>query len=87
MFRLFGSRLVDAFGRDMTGKMISDIDNEQVRNEIIARHTKVLDTRKPIYVGNNFHWSPRDYIKWVQVIFPMRRGDEINDTISCVFFE
>lgn len=87
MFRLFGSKLVDAFGRDMTGKLISDIGNEKVGNEVVDRHAKVLTGRQPIYVENNFYWSPRDYLKWVQVIFPLRRAGDISDTLSCVYFE
>jgi hypothetical protein len=53
-FRLFGTELVDAYGQDVTGKFLDEIDLSSITAEVTRQVTRIIAERRPQSVRVRF---------------------------------
>lgn len=70
-FRLFGTKLVDATGFDLTGKFGEDVIGAEETN---ARHYAAIEAKRPYLFNGPLTWSSRDYKGYTALVMPF--GDE-----------
>lgn len=84
-FRLFGTRLVAAYGQDLTGKFVDEIDvGGKVPPEILARATKVV-RECCINVGRSRYTKKGDqrHVEYELILLPLSDDGVTVNMIVC----
>lgn len=57
-YRLMGTALVEGTGRDITGKLLSELHGgtPEVMNRLKSRFDQVIATRQPVYTSGQVYW-------------------------------
>ena len=66
-YRLIGSMIVDAVGRDVTGKMVSDVFEEPILR--LYRH--LMQHPTPVRAYGNVEWRERCYLAHECIVLPL----------------
>lgn len=48
-FRLFGTELINVYGRDLTGRFLDELTPHDLRSVVILHSREVVKTRKPLF--------------------------------------
>ncbi|MBU0724521.1 MAG: PAS domain-containing protein [Alphaproteobacteria bacterium] len=74
-YRLVGSRLVDLFGRELTGCYVDEVYRGSVRKEALAAYRQTAEGRQPLYSRRTLHGLFRSY-SYDRLMLPLRRGGD-----------
>lgn len=78
-FRLFGTRIVDDAGIDLTGKSWDDAPEAE---DVIARSRHLVKTGEPYFVSEiKALWSPRSYKSYQSLALPLAKDGKNVDMI------
>ncbi len=81
-----GSALADAFGRDQTGKKISELEFGEIKDGMRQLHFDALQG-EIVYASCTFAFQNREHRKWHQVKMQMTHSGRTNETVAVIVFE
>lgn len=86
--RLVGTKVVDMYGSDFTGRNMEDIDFGDVRSKILAEYRLAVHEKRPVYSDHEFR-KLNDYHRTIErAIFPLSDDDHtVNKLIAFLDFE
>ena len=70
-FRLLGTKLVERFGRDYTGRFLDEFLSGAYYEHIRGIYRDVYVHRRPIYDENVFRWSEMNHVWAKRLILPL----------------
>jgi hypothetical protein len=74
-FRLYGTHVAEMYGEDMTGRLVSEIDNNNYATQLFRAVYRVVTLRRqPVFT----HHRPPPHISvtaWKRLILPLANGD------------
>jgi PAS domain S-box-containing protein len=76
-FRLFGTRLTDVYGRDLTGSFLDELTPHDLWSVVIQHYREVVKTRQPIFAPisvSNGKW----YTEVSRLLLPLSGNGEVN---------
>jgi hypothetical protein len=82
-----GTHLVNNFGCERTGLMISELPNQRRRTELFDLLQDILANKRPMFSKGDLNIDDRAYKKWQQVKMPLQRKGEINEVLTLLVFE
>ena len=86
-FRVMGSGITEQTGLNVTGKCVSQLDNEQLRGRIAAALWRVCETRAPVRLTARQSAVPHLQHKYIEAIYlPLGDGETATHVISGVVF-
>jgi len=85
--RFLGTKLVDNYGGDHTGKLISERGTEEVQQFLMQLNLDALKGEGPIYASGNVFWESKTHKIWHQVRLGLKYGKTIDATLGFVIFE
>ena len=74
--RLIGTQIVAHYGRDSTGRKISEMTSGIYLEAILGLFRDTIRAREPIYSVTNYLHPERDYLLVERLNLPLRRGGE-----------
>ncbi len=74
-YRLTGSAIVEAYGRELTGKFIDEVIPPERRRVAEGHYSLVFDTCRPIYVQNKYTSTKSVDIVATRIILPLSEND------------
>jgi hypothetical protein len=86
-FRLFGTRLATAYGQDLTGKFVDEIDvGGRIPPELLARAAKVV-RQCCIDVGRSQYTKKSDQrrVEYERILLPLSEDGETVNMILCAY--
>lgn len=88
VLRLFGTLLVEAFGRDLTGMRFDDIFVGDDKVAIRAEYDGVAQTGQPLCTRHDANWIERDHVEYERLLMPLSGdGNRVDRLIGAAFFE
>lgn len=83
-YRLVGTEIVDAVGRDLTGRLVSDVDYSGNRDGVLDTFRRPLLVRGPVFRRGAVLWRvDRNWRRYESVHCPLARdGETIDMTIG-----
>ncbi len=86
--RLVGTKIVDMFGSDYTGKYLDDIDFGDVRSKVLNEYRLPVSEKRPVFSDHDFR-KLNDYRHTIErAIFPLSDdGKTVNKLIAFLDFE
>ncbi len=76
--RLVGTGVVEAFGFDGTGKLLSTLFKPVVSNEAVLLYQVALGWARPMIARSTMHyWRHKDHISYESLFLPLA-GDSVN---------
>lgn len=76
-FRLFGTELVNVYGRDLTGRFLDELTPHDLWSVVILHYREVVKTRKPLFCPlsvTNGRW----YTEVSRLLLPLSGNGEVN---------
>ncbi len=86
--RLVGTKIVDMYGSDYTGKYLDEIDFGDVRNKVLNEYHLPIFEKRPVFSDHDFR-KLNDYHHTIErAIFPLSDDDNtVNKLIAFLDFE
>lgn len=86
--RLVGTKIVDMYGSDYTGKYMNEIDFGDVRNKVLKEYHLPVSEKRPVFSDHEFR-KLNDYHHTIErAIFPLSDDDNtVNKLIAFLDFE
>jgi hypothetical protein len=85
--RFLGTALVENYGADHTGKLMSERGTKEVQEFLMQLNLDALKGEGPIYASGNVFWDSKAHKKWHQVRMGLKYGKTIDATLGFVVFE
>lgn len=83
-FRLFGTALVAAYGQDVTGKYVDEIDLNGIGPDVIEHVTRVVRECSPLAVRTRFtKTGDQRYVQYERIGLPL---SEDGSTVNMILF-
>ena len=79
--RLVGTAIQQVTGRDMTGKMISEVFPADFYAEVHRDWSSVVDEKQPLLGSGSLWVSEKEYILWEGIVMPLSRQGEVADML------
>jgi hypothetical protein len=70
-FRLAGTEVCELVGKDITGKLISEVFPPEFCSEVRMHWSSVVEQKKPKSVGGELWVAERNYISWEGIVLPL----------------
>jgi hypothetical protein len=90
-YRLIGTRITEALGRDSTGKKMSELydDQPQARAQLYAAFRLIVDQQAPVFIRGRVFWLPdAQYRRFTSVVMPLSEdGASVSMTLGEMFIE
>jgi hypothetical protein len=83
--RLVGTQVVQAFGQEVTGKFVDEIDQGAVGPAIIARARAIVAERRPDLHVWEYTKGDGRHIKYERLILPLSSDGETVDQLLCAY--
>lgn len=78
-FRLFGTALVDAVGRDLTGARFSTLFSRDVAPDIVREYEMVADRCAPVISRQDAGWAQKSHVRYERLLLPLSDdGERVN---------
>lgn len=88
LMRLFGTALVEAFGRDLTGMEFDDIFGGPEYEVMRLEYDTVARTAAPLCVRHDANWIERDHVVYERMLLPLSDDEKTVDRlIGAAYFE
>lgn len=83
----FGTAMQNAYETDHTGSYLSEMNLGDQEEAVRQLHLDVLSNNKRLYSSGCFDWFKKDNTNWYQVKIPLKRGDRVKETLTCVCYD
>ena len=80
-FRLFGSQMAQVYGRDLTGRRLSEIDDREFSAALRPDYMAVVETGLPSHRRGRLEWSGRGHIGYERILLPLAGDGERVDML------
>jgi len=80
---LYGSHIVNMYGNDFTGKLMSEMGMKEAYRDIHQLNIKIINGERRVFASGDFHWQNREHKSWHQVKMPLERNGTINEVLVC----
>lgn len=71
-FRLFGTNIANALGRDLTGRQLSDPDSFETHAPALRQAlTEVIDGPAIVTTSGGVYWQERSYLQFASLYLPL----------------
>lgn len=86
--RLFGTRLVSVSGRELTGKMLSEIFPNDAEGKFRKELTEICETFEPSLACYDGRWMSKDFVSYERLILPLSEDNiDVNILLGCVIYD
>lgn len=86
IFRLFGTALVDALGRDLTGVRFSTLFTQDVAPDIVREYEAVADRCAPVISRKDAHWVSKSHVRYERLLLPLSDdGERVNRILGAAY--
>jgi hypothetical protein len=86
-YRLAGTAVVNAFGRDPTGHFVDELTNGAYRDFIIGLHRTVCEERRALFCESRYLAQPELLMVVRRLLLPVSEDDDhVNQVISLLVF-
>lgn len=75
-FRLFGSEMARVYGRDLTGRRLSELEDREFTAALRPDYASVASSGRPLLRRGRLEWSQRDHIGYERLLLPLS-GDGV----------
>ena len=83
----FGTAMRSAYENDYTGSYLSEMNFGKQEEAVRQLHLDVLNDNKRLYSHGCFDWFKQDNTNWYQIKVPLKRGDLVKETLTCVYYD
>ena len=84
-FRLHGTNIVELYGYEMTGKLVSNLPQE-VSCTILHEYRELLVLREPKLIARKHVLPKKDYTRIIKLLLPLSSDDtSVDQIISCSY--
>lgn len=80
-YRLFGTELVDAYGRDVTGKALDELFSDIFRKAVTVVFNHVVDHRAPLRTFGSLAWRETERVPFEGIQMPLAADGATVDMI------
>jgi len=84
---MWGSHIASSHGKDLSGKKFTEAGFGNKLQFFHDFHKSVMEGGEIVFKSGVFSWENKQFLKWYQVKMPLRRGQSIHETVSCICFE
>ena len=85
---LFGTALVDAFGRDLTHRRFDEIFSGSDYAAMRAEYDAAVDECRPICVSHDGNWIDRDHVEYTRLLLPLSEdGKTVDRLMGASYFK
>jgi hypothetical protein len=86
-YRLAGTAVARAFGRDPTGRFVDELTNGAYRDFILGLHRTVCEERRPLFSESRYLAQPQIHMVAKRLLLPVSENDDrVNQIISLLVF-
>jgi hypothetical protein len=80
-YRLVGTAFIEAYGREITGRFVDEIDLDDQRDFILADYLGVVRTKEPSL--SHWRYTKRDgrFVRYSRLLLPLSRDDSEIDML------
>lgn len=82
----YGTHIVDAYERDCTGLLMSEMGFGEAEDWVRKNNKQVLESQQRQYFTSSLFWKNKEHRVFHQVKMPLRRKGEINEVLVCMYF-
>ncbi len=85
---LFGTALVDVFGRDFTGESFNNIFMGPDRDAILKEYRQVALDARPVCARHDANWINRDHVTYERLLLPVSEdGKTVSRLFGATYFD
>lgn len=81
---LFGTHVTEAFGRDCTGSLMSEMGFSDALEIIHSENKRIVNQGGQIFTSGDLSWQNRDYKKYHAVRVPLQRNGVVKESLCCI---
>jgi hypothetical protein len=86
-YRVFGTELVEAYGRDITGKSLDELFSDVFRKAVAAVFDHVVDHRAPLRTYGTMAWREERQVRFEGIQLPLAAdGVAVDMILGAVVF-
>lgn len=86
-FRLFGSKMVQVYGEDLTGRKLSEVRSASFEEALRADFDLVVATRTPHFQRGTLLWPDREFVGVERLLTPLSDADgEVSAILGAVAY-
>jgi hypothetical protein len=86
-YRVFGTKLVEAYGVDITNKKLHEVFSDIFRNAVISVFNHVVENRAPLRTYGTLVWVEKRHVRFEGVQMPLAAdGTNVNMILGAVVF-
>ncbi len=85
-YRLWGTRLVELYERELTGRMMADVYSGERYIDFKGLDSLVLENRRTVCASGSLDWQERGHRSLHMAVMPLERGGRVNETLSYIVF-
>lgn len=83
-YLFWGGTLTSEYGKELTGKKMSEGEFDYAEEELIKLTDRILKTKEMIFTSGTLDWKNRDHREWHMVSLPLAHKNHENEAISFV---
>lgn len=80
-YRLFGTELAEAYGRDITGKVLDELFTDGFRKAVALVFNHVVDHRAPLRTFGTMAWREKHHLRFEAIQLPLAADGAAVDMI------
>lgn len=84
--KFWGSEIARRYGMDLTGSYGKEADENEYTQAFTKAHYEAMTERTNVYLSGTTPWRDKEYMNWDEVIMPLKRNGEVNETLTYVVF-
>ncbi len=84
---LFSTEIVDSYGEDWTGQLLSESGFTKGFEAIYQVNLKLLNGGERVTDSGSLDWQERNYVRWHEIKMPLRRDGKINEVLVFMCFD
>jgi len=83
----WGTYLVNKYGKELSGKTFAEAGLGDKQQYFYDLHKSAMLGQEIIFTKGIFSWEDKDFLTWYQIKMPLRRSQQVCETLTCIYFE
>jgi hypothetical protein len=87
-FRLFGTEMVQVYGQDLTGRLLSELDDRDYAAALRPDYVTTATSGLPSVRRGRLEWAKRDHISYERLLLPLAEdGRQVDMLLGATLYE
>ena len=83
-YLFWGGNLTNEYGKELTGKKMSEGEFDYAEEELINLTDRIIKTQEIVFTSGTLDWKNKDHRKWHMVSLPLVHKNNENEAMSFV---